>query len=183
MAREETILKGQTVDFIGMLAGMLCATHCLLSVSAPILIGFLGLGSLFSHTSEIMFILFGVTTAVLTMLFGTSGPVAYKVRIILLLGILALLFSQYLELTSGHHEDHHQVSSTMSEHTEPVAHHHEIIPLKPAHKDHVIHSVHDEKGHEEEHSALPIFMSVCGGLFIILGHFYNLRSQRVIAGI
>lgn len=183
MSNNQEVFKGQTVDFIGMLAGLLCATHCLVSVTAPLLISLLGLGSLFSHTAEIMFILFGVTTAVLTMLFGTSDHAAPKVRIILSLGIIALLSSQYLEIGSDHHEDRHHVSSGSSdETTESNTHDHEAALLKVEAQNHKIDRVHNDNVHEteEQHSIVPIFMSVFGGLFIILGHFYNLRSQRVI---
>ena len=70
MSGNPTIVEKQTVDLMGMLAGALCATHCLLSAMAPLLISVLGLGSLFSHTAELMFVLFGVLTALFTIFFS-----------------------------------------------------------------------------------------------------------------
>jgi len=180
MANKQSILEVQTVDFIGILAGMLCAVHCLLSVTSPILISLLGVGSLFSHTAEIIFVLFGVMTAGFTILFGTSNHTTSKVRLMLLLGIITILSAQYLEVTSGHHEEGHDISNTMINSTESVTYHHEATPLIMAHTDHNIHPITANSVHETKHnhSSLPIFMSILGGLLIIFGHFYNLRNQR-----
>ena len=164
MTNQQTKQEIRKVDFIGMIAGSLCAIHCLVASTAPIWISLLGIGSLFSHTAEIIFVMFGITTAILAMLFGVYGPSASKVRTILTVGILALLFSQYLEMNAEHHEhheaEHHQAHSSLSESESHDTHHIE------------------QDSEEEEHSSIPVILSVFGGLMIVCGHYYNIRSHR-----
>ena len=187
----------QNIDLIGMLAGFLCASHCLLSATAPIWISVLGLGSIFSRTAEIIFVIFGIMTAVFTILFSLKSQSAAKVRVFLALGIMSLLFSQYLEMTSDHHAHHesapHQASAEVSDHADHDPHKssgHGALELvkhddhkTTKHDDHdehnnAKHDDHDDHG-GEDHSNLPIFMSIFGGLMIVSGHFSNIRSHSL----
>lgn len=164
MSNRESARENQTVDFVGMIAGSLCAIHCLVSSTAPVWISLLGIGSLFSHTAEIIFVMFGITTALLTIIFGTYGPSATKVRAILTVGVLALLFAQYLEMNLDHHEHHED------------EHHQAHISHNEADSHNTHHSEQDSD--EEKHSNIPLVFSVFGGFMIVSGHYFNIRSLR-----
>ncbi|MAD61233.1 MAG: hypothetical protein CMH49_06970 [Myxococcales bacterium] len=187
MSNKPIMREKRNVDFIGMLAGFLCASHCLLSATAPIWISVLGLGSLFSRTAEVIFVLFGIMTAIFTIFFGLQPQSATKVRGLLILGIVSLLFSQYLEMTSDHHAHHesesHQtaVANNSGDHDshKSVGHDEHKTAKHDEHKT-AKHDEHKTAKHDEHegegHSNLPILISIFGGLMIVSGHFSNIRS-------
>ena len=165
MSDQQVVGEKRKLDLVGIVAGFLCAAHCLIASTAPIWISVLGVGSIFSRTAEIIFVLFGITTAVFTIWFGVYGASAPKIRTILTVGILALLLSQYLEMNTdhhGHHEDDHHQAHTSS--------------LVESESDDTHHNEHNSE--EEEHSRLPLLLSVFGGLMIVTGHAYNLLNHQ-----
>lgn len=180
-------INDDRVDFIGVVASGLCAVHCLFCALLPTIFGVLGLGFLLTHEAEWALTLLAVTFALSAGFIGWRLHRSSLVFGLLSLGIIGLLASRGIEMSSEHHDHHgdeHQVDGV---HHAESAHHgeehteHEHHNSKNSHSAHVSteRNEHENNNSSEEDSTHSIgaVVGFLGGMLLFLGHIINIRTS------
>jgi len=188
----------QKIDRFGAVASSLCAVHCAAVALLPLAFGALGLSFLAGHTAEWGFTLLAIVFAVFAMNMSWRKNRSVPVTALLVIGIVGLLASRFIEMSSGdhgHHGHQEQVAETHYKSPEHDSEHHESGAKKNAkehdehkeehkseHGGHDEHGAHDDHGGHGEHEgighALGTVVGVLAGLLLFLGHILNLRATR-----
>lgn len=172
----EAISKNWT-DRMGTVASSVCAVHCAICGFLPVAFSTLGLGFLLGHGVEWVFsgtaIFLGLVASVLAVRQRRSPLIVGM----LAAGIVLLIVSRGLETGMGH-DGHHEASHHEASHHEDSAH--ETFAEHHAHG-------HSNEGHGGEHGADSMgevahlagaTIGVFAGLFLFLGHIFNLRAAH-----
>ena len=173
--------ENERIDRFGAVASTLCALHCAVCALLPAAFGALGLGMLLSQEVEWVFTIVAVAFALVALIFVVRQKRSYLITGLLGLGIIGLLTSRGLEMGSNHH--HHGDEHHTEEHGSHKEEHHD--EHKDAHTEHTEHKEEhhdDHAGEEEEHSDIThsagAFIGVMGGVLLLFGHLFNIRSMR-----
>ncbi len=172
---------------------MLCALHCASAAFIPAALGAMGMGALLGHEAEWVFTIIAIGFAATAAFVGWRRHRSTLIVALLGLGIVGLLASRFIEMSSGHdhghghghevaqmhegeHEDEHK-DTHEGEHEDEHGHHDHAE--KDHHDDH-----HDDHGdaHGEEEGAgahlLGTIIGVLAGLLLVAGHVAGLRANR-----
>ncbi|MEE2902875.1 MAG: MerC family mercury resistance protein [Myxococcota bacterium] len=182
----------QKIDRFGAVASSLCAVHCAAVALLPLAFGALGLSFLAGHTAEWGFTIVAIVFALFALNMSWRKNRSVPVTALLMIGIVGLLASRFIEMSSGDHghhghqehvaETHHKPSEHDSEHHEPAAKKNakEHDKHKEEHNsEHRAHSGHDGHGdHEGIGHVVGTVVGVLAGLLLFLGHLLNLRATR-----
>ena len=179
----------QKIDRFGAVASSLCAVHCAAVALLPLAFGALGLSFLAGHSAEWSFTLLAIVFALFALNISWRKNRSVPVTALLIIGIVGLLASRFIEMSSGDHghhghqehvaEAHHKPSEHASEHHEPGAEKNakEHDDHKEEHKsEHKGHGGHDE--HEGIGHAVGTVVGVLAGLLLFIGHLLNLSATR-----
>ena len=192
-------LSEGNVDKIGVIASTICAIHCAVCALLPFAFVGLGLGFLMSPEIEWALTLGAVAFATVALIQGWRIHRSLFPTGFLILGIIGLMTSRGIEMTSGHHDhhdehhhsehhdEHHHIENHSENHSE---NHHE----KSAHaEEKAVAALHASTSHHEEHHkdddhhaeegdsahTLGGLIGLLGGFILVLGHIFNIRvSQR-----
>lgn len=182
--REPAPKNSERVDRIGAVASSLCAVHCALVALLPAALGALGLGALLGHEAEWVFTLIAVAFAGGALFLGWRRHRSSLVAGLLVLGIVGLLASRGIEMSSGHHDEHGESHHHAEEHTTPSEFHTEGAGTGLGQEGYG----HEDSGHEDSAGAHEAHgdtahlagtgVGVFGGLLLLLGHILNIRAGR-----
>ena len=160
--------KGFFVDQLGTVGSFLCAVHCAIVAFLPGLLLALGLGALLQEKYEWYFTLFAIAMAGVALWMGFRKHQSKKVAAFFLLGMLGLLGSRALEMSSHHH------------HEGEKAHAEETTAVAGAHHGEEEH--HDEEGFLDLHLAGTL-LGIGAGILILSGHLQNIKETRSLASV
>lgn len=103
-----TELKRPNVDKAGAVASSVCALHCAACALLPAAFGSLGFGVLFDPQVEMTFTAIAIIFALGALILGWQRHRSLSVASLLFIGVLGLLISRGIEVTSAdHHGSHH----------------------------------------------------------------------------
>lgn len=168
------------IDLAGSLASMLCAIHCASAAFVPAALGALGMGALLGHEVEWVFTIVAIGLAVTAAFVGWRRHRSTLIVSLLGLGIVGLLASRAIEMSSGHDHGHgHEVTQAHA------GGHHDEHEGEQAHG----HHDHGEEGHGDGHGdehgeggfdthLLGTLVGILAGLLLVSGHVAGLRANR-----
>ena len=172
----------QKIDRFGAIASSVCAVHCATVALLPLAFGALGLSFLAGHEAEWMFTLVAVAFAAVALNVNWRKNHSTQVTTLLILGIVGLLASRAIEMSSGDHGHHEhkshveQVDHAGSEHEAHKKDKHDEKHGEHEDEHHDAHGAHNE--HEGIGHALGTAVGVIAGLLLFVGHLVNLRITR-----
>ena len=173
-----TDLRGdERVDRFGAVASSLCAVHCAVSALLPAAFAVLGLGFLLGHGAEWVLTLIAVAFATAALALGWWRHRSLQVAGFLALGIVGLVASRGIEMSSGHHEHHGAPPQAIAEHAASHDHHGD----SQAGEHGAQHPENHGEAHADHDSAAHMIGTVVGvlaGLLLLLGHILNIRAIR-----
>jgi len=187
------------IDRFGATASSLCAVHCAVCALLPAAFAALGLGVLLSHKAEFGLALVAIVLGLFAMRLAWKTHRSPQVTALLALGILGLMSSRGLEMSSthDHHGEHgHMADSHHETHEEPHhdhgsdGHHdnghasgeHDAHDDEHHGDEHHDDEHHDDEHHDDEHhddDGLHLAgagIGILGGLLLAIGHILNLRA-------
>lgn len=171
-----TTFSQHRIDRWGAVASSLCAIHCVLCSVLPVTLGALGLGFLLSHSVEWLLILCAIGFASIALRLGWQQHRSLVVAGLFGIGILGLMTSRGVEMSSDHH-GHHDVAHDEGEHHsdwKEDEHHGHGEEAAVLHQE-----AHSSAHHEEESShGIGAFIGILGGVFLLLGHILNIKLTR-----
>ena len=169
--------ENEHIDRFGAVASTLCALHCAVCALLPAAFGALGLGMLLSQEVEWGFTIVAVSFALVALILVVRQKRSYLITGLLGLGIIGLLTSRGLEMGSDHHHhgDEHHTEEHHDAHED--GHHDEHEDGHTKHKDEH-HDEHDGEEHSDITHSAGAFIGVLGGILLLFGHLFNIRSMR-----
>lgn len=116
----------EQIDRLGVVAGSLCAVHCAMAALIPTMLSALGLGLLLSQEMEWAFVIAAIVIAISSAILSWRRVRSRFVVACLSLGVIGLLSSRAIEMSSAHHAHrahdahhanaHHAVKHQTAEH-------------------------------------------------------------------
>ena len=178
------------VDTFGVVASTICAIHCAICGLLPFLFVGLGLGFLLSHEVEWALTLGAIAFATVALFQGWRQHHSLLPVGFFLMGIVGLLTSRGIEMTSGHHHDEHHHSDKHADehdehHDEHNEHHDEHDHENATHTEEKAVASHNEEEHGDVHHhddesahSLGGVIGLSGGFLLVFGHIFNIRANR-----
>ena len=172
--------SNEWTDRFGSVASSLCAIHCAICAFLPVAFSALGLGFLLGQDMEWLFSIVAILFGLGALVLGWRQHRSKQVVAFLVLGIIGIMASRALEMGSDHHghgdDAHHEALEHDGAADDADAHdadeHHE------EHSD--AHAEHGE-GHDEHEDSAHLVGAVVGvlaGIFLLMGHIFNIRAAR-----
>ena len=188
--------SNEWTDRFGTVASGMCALHCAMCAFLPVIFSVLGLGFLLSEQTEWLFSIVAILFGVGALILGWRQHGSKKAASFIILGVLGIMASRGMEMSSGHHHDggdphhdgaEHAGSATVADAHDAEQHHEKSSGTHDDHKDDHGHDHGDEHGsdHGDEHGGSEESMHLAGaivgvlsGLTLLLGHLFNIRAAR-----
>jgi len=167
-------------DRFGSVASSLCAVHCAICAFLPVAFSALGLGFLLGQDMEWLFSIVAILFGLGALVLGWRQHRSKQVGALLVLGIVGIMASRALEMGSDHHGhggDAHHEASTHDGSAEGADAHEEEQHHEERSDSHAGH----EEGHDEHEDPAHLVGAVVGvlaGLFLLMGHIFNIRAAR-----
>ena len=151
------MIKKLIIDRFGVLAGSLCAFHCLLTAFLPSLFLVLGLNAFLSSDVEWIFSIVTIFLAFLSLVSVYRNQKSKMITFIFIVGITGVISSRLLE--GQEHGEHKKNTHNLEHH---AGHEHGTI----------------DKHHEGvDNHLIGAIIGIGSGLTIAGGHFLSLRQS------